>query len=81
VTQVHDLHIWAMGTSHVALTAHLVMPQGQADDAFLLDATEQLHKRFEITHVTLQVVKEPFTVSCVPVSPTAMLTEAESQPV
>jgi cobalt-zinc-cadmium efflux system protein len=81
VTQVHDLHIWAMGTSHVALTAHLVMPQGQADDAFLLDATEQLHKRFEITHVTLQVVKEPFTVSCVPASPTAMLTEAESQPV
>jgi len=81
VNQVHDLHIWAMGTSHVALTAHLVMPQGQADDAFLLDATEQLHKRFEITHVTLQVVKEPFTVSCVPASPTAMLTEAESQPV
>jgi len=81
VSQVHDLHIWAMGTSQVALTAHLVMPQGQADDAFLAAATEQLHDRFEITHVTLQVVRAPFTVSCVPVSDTGKLTEAECKPV
>jgi cobalt-zinc-cadmium efflux system protein len=66
VAQVHDLHIWAMGTAQVALTAHLVMPQGQADDAFLHAATELLHDRFEITHVTLQVVRAPFTPSCVP---------------
>ncbi|PKO61850.1 MAG: cation transporter [Betaproteobacteria bacterium HGW-Betaproteobacteria-18] len=81
VTQVHDLHIWAMGTSQVALTAHLVMPQGGADDAFLLDATEQLHDRFEITHVTLQVVKAPFSPSCVPVPDKGTPTEAESFPV
>ena len=30
VTAVHDLHVWAMGTSDVALTAHLVMPAGAA---------------------------------------------------
>ena len=64
VTRVHDLHIWAMGTSHIALTAHLVMPQGQADDAFLKLANAQLHDRFEITHVTLQVMKEAFTQAC-----------------
>jgi cobalt-zinc-cadmium efflux system protein len=64
VSGVHDLHIWAMGTSHIALTAQLVMPQGHADDAFLQDATHQMHDRFEITHVTLQVVKVPFTDSC-----------------
>jgi len=64
VTRVHDLHIWAMGTSQVALTAHLVMPQGHADDAFLAQATRQMHDRFEITHVTLQVMTEPFTRSC-----------------
>lgn len=81
VTQVHDLHIWAMGTSHVALTAHLVMPQGHADDAFLAEATQQLHDRFEITHVTLQVVKTPFTISCVPASDKGKPTEAESKPV
>jgi len=64
VTRVHDLHIWAMGTSQVALTAHLVMPQGHADDAFLAQATQQMHDRFAITHVTLQVMTEPFTRSC-----------------
>jgi cobalt-zinc-cadmium efflux system protein len=66
VTQVHDLHIWAIGTSQVALTAHLVMPEGNTDDAFLTQATDELHAHFEITHVTLQVVKAPFTPSCVP---------------
>ena len=34
VGAVHDLHVWAMGTSEVALTAHLVMPGAPADDAF-----------------------------------------------
>jgi cobalt-zinc-cadmium efflux system protein len=65
VAQVHDLHIWAMGTSQVALTAHLVMPQGHADDAFLKLATDQLHDQFEITHVTLQVMQQAFTRACV----------------
>ena len=64
VSRVHDLDIWATGTSHIALTAHLVMPHGHADDAFLKNATELLHDRFEITHVTLQVVKVPFTQAC-----------------
>jgi cobalt-zinc-cadmium efflux system protein len=64
VSRVHDLHIWAMGTSDVALTAHLVMPHAQADDAFLKNATELLQHRFEITHVTLQVVKAPFAAGC-----------------
>lgn len=66
VTRVHDLHIWAMGTSQIALTAHLVMPQGHADDAFLKHATDQLHDRFDITHVTLQVMQEAFTAPCAP---------------
>lgn len=78
VAHVHDLHIWAMGTSQAALTAHLVMPHGRADDAFLANATEQLHERFEITHATLQVVKAPFTISCVPTTDTQTLTQAES---
>jgi cobalt-zinc-cadmium efflux system protein len=64
VTQVHDLHIWATGTSQIALTAHLVMPQGPSDDAFLKRANHQLHDRFDITHVTLQVMTEAFTRDC-----------------
>jgi cobalt-zinc-cadmium efflux system protein len=64
VARVHDLHVWAMGTSEIVLTAHLVMPEGHADDAFLQHASEQLHDRFEIEHVTLQVMRVPFSRAC-----------------
>ena len=66
VVQVHDLHVWAMGTSDVALTAHLVMPGGGADEAFLRDATHELQRRFRIGHVTLQSAREPIGPGCGP---------------
>lgn len=69
VQRVHDLHVWAMGTSEIAMTAHLVMPQGHADDAFLKHATDELHEHFEIEHVTIQVVRVPFTPPCATLAP------------
>jgi cobalt-zinc-cadmium efflux system protein len=54
VTEVHDLHIWAMSTNETALTAHLVRPGGH-DDAFLHGVCEQLSHRFNIHHATLQI--------------------------
>jgi len=54
VTAVHDLHVWPISTTEVALTAHLVRPVG-ADDAFLQTTCEALHNRFGIAHATLQV--------------------------
>lgn len=65
VEQVHDLHVWAMGTSEVALTAHLVMPGGSADDAFLQAAAAALRERFGILHVTLQTSRRPVMSPCV----------------
>ena len=58
-----------MGTSEIALTAHLVMPAGGGDDAFLKHATDELHEHFEIHHVTLQVVREAFCEGCVVLPP------------
>lgn len=55
VTQVHDLHIWAMSTSETALTAHLVIPEGYVGDRFLSDTCEALHAHFGIDHSTLQI--------------------------
>ena len=64
VAAVSDLHIWAMGTSEIALTAHLVMPQGGSSDAFLALANEKLHDLFEITHVTLQTSTKSLVTPC-----------------
>ncbi len=41
VREVHDLHIWAMSTTEVALTAHVVRPSPENDDAFLVEATRR----------------------------------------
>jgi cobalt-zinc-cadmium efflux system protein len=64
VAQVTDLHVWAMGTAEVALTAHLVMPGGAADDAFLADAALELRVRFRISHTTLQSNCSPVMAGC-----------------
>ena len=64
VERVHDLHVWATATSQVALTAHLVMPEGHPGDALLQLAAQRLRERFGIGHVTLQVVRAPFSASC-----------------
>ena len=55
VVEVHDLHIWGMGTTHVALTAHLVRPGAVLDDWFLLETGAALKRRFGIDHPTLQL--------------------------
>jgi len=55
VTEVHDVHIWAMSTTETALTAHLVMPAGYPGDAAIDDVTRHLREQFSIHHCTLQV--------------------------
>lgn len=55
VQAVHDLHIWGMSTTEVALTVHLVMPQPPADDKFLHEVNHELHEHFEIGHTTIQI--------------------------
>lgn len=54
VTDVHDLHVWAMSTNETALTAHLVRPGGTSD-SFLHGVCEELSHRFNIHHATLQI--------------------------
>lgn len=55
VAAVHDVHIWAMSTTEIALTAHLVRPGAGLDDGFLRRAQHDLAHDFGIGHATLQV--------------------------
>ncbi len=66
VAEVHDLHIWPMGTAEIAMTAHLVMPAGHPGDAVLFQLEHDLHEQFGIGHVTLQI--ERGTMAC-PLAP------------
>ncbi len=55
VAAVHDLHIWGLSTTDIALTAHLVRPDSSVDDDWLHGVTHELHDRFGIAHATIQV--------------------------
>ncbi len=64
VGEVHDLHVWAMSTTGIALTAHLVMPGGHPGDAFLEQVAHQLHEQFHITHPTIQIELDGLDHGC-----------------
>ena len=55
IAAVHDLHIWSLSTTSIALTGHLVMPNGCPGDAFLDRLAHELEETFGIAHATLQV--------------------------
>src|SRR6202789_3184975 len=64
VTDVHDLHIWALSTTSIALTAHLVVPDRGAEDALLNALAPDLKRRFQIQHATLQIERDRCVHGC-----------------
>ncbi len=55
VTGVHDLHIWSMSTTEIALTAHLIVPWDTCSPTLVVDLCSRIEQRFKIGHVTLQL--------------------------
>jgi len=55
VTEVHDLHIWAMSTTETALTVHLVMPGGHPKDDFTAEICKELRMHHRVHHATIQI--------------------------
>lgn len=63
VQYVHDLHIWAASTTENVLTAHLIMQSGGSDE-FLHKTAEDLHRRFNIHHTTIQIERSDISGIC-----------------
>jgi cobalt-zinc-cadmium efflux system protein len=57
VISVHDLHVWTISSSRLALSAHLTVPQKSSHLAqdILQSANRYLKDKYKINHVTLQV--------------------------
>lgn len=56
VVEVHDLHVWSLGSRSHALASHVTiaeMPMSECGD-ILTGINNTLHDRFHITHTTIQ---------------------------
>jgi len=60
VRDVHDLHVWTVGSGRVAGTCHLVMSDRSLSEAQAAQqsAKRMLHEKFRISHSTIQVEVE-----------------------
>ena len=59
VASLHDLHIWSMSTTEIALTCHLMTPGGHPGDEFLHELAAELERRFRVNHATIQIETDP----------------------
>jgi cobalt-zinc-cadmium efflux system protein len=57
VESVHDLHVWALASESVALSAHVVIDELSLPDAehLMRDLEQRLCEKFAIGHTTIQV--------------------------
>jgi cobalt-zinc-cadmium efflux system protein len=64
VTQMHDLHVWALSTTEIALTVHLVVTDESPSNELLHRVQRHLHDHFGIEHSTIQVEKGDEEYNC-----------------
>lgn len=55
VLSVHDLHVWGMSTTEVAMTVHIVRTTLADNNAFIAKMNHALNDDFHICHLTVQV--------------------------
>jgi cobalt-zinc-cadmium efflux system protein len=56
VQEVHDVHIWTLGTDLLAISCHVRIPDMHMEESekILAEMLELLERRFRITHSTIQ---------------------------
>ena len=58
VCQIHDLHVWPLSTTEVALSVHLIIVDNSVKNGFLPTLQQELHDRFGIEHSTIQIERQ-----------------------
>jgi len=62
VVEVHDLHVWTVGSGFPSVSAHVLVEPGSDCHAIRLQLATVLRERFELGHSTLQVEHAPAQV-------------------
>jgi cobalt-zinc-cadmium efflux system protein len=62
VVEVHDLHVWTVGSGFPSLSAHVLVEPGADCHAIRLQLATVLRERFDLAHSTLQVEHAPARV-------------------
>ncbi|MGB5340083.1 MAG: cation diffusion facilitator family transporter [Gammaproteobacteria bacterium] len=65
VDRLHDLHVWPLSTSEVALTVHLVVNGDSLDNNFLENLQQHLHDEYGIEHSTIQIESSMGENNCI----------------
>ena len=55
VESIHDLHVWPLSTSEIALTVHIVVNSFEIDNEFSRNLQQYFHDNFGIDHSTIQI--------------------------
>lgn len=61
VENVHDLHVWSLGSGQVALSCHIVVGREGSNTSLLFRIYELLDERFGIGHATVQFEPRDFS--------------------
>ncbi|KAF8402994.1 hypothetical protein HHK36_011088 [Tetracentron sinense] len=58
VSDVHDLHVWAITTERIALACHVTAEPSANSNAILLEIRDYCKKKYRIHHATIQIEQE-----------------------
>ncbi|MGX4592623.1 cation diffusion facilitator family transporter [Leuconostoc sp. JNUCC 76] len=64
VEKLHDLHIWPLSTTEAAITVHLSVQKDVNEQRLLASISQDLRKKYEISHVTIQIETADFDQTC-----------------
>jgi len=64
VIDIHDLHIWSMSTTEVALSTHIVVKNNDNNTQILQEICKGLSEKFNINHPTIQIETNATAMNC-----------------